>query len=254
MTGRKLGLILGSNARAHGALDLDDPKYIDETVAIPDEVDPPKAGADYPYGMDDNDTYGDCVAAAVYHMQEVFRLIFGIEPTPWSAETVLAWYFAVNGVPPGPPGSSSDQGTDPSAAMQYWQQDGLGGTGGHKLAGFGVLQPGSPNIRRAIFEFGAVMFAVALPTSAQQQGVNWRAVPGMVPGSWGGHAIAGNGYTAALLKFLTWGEQGDMDNPFWAGCGEQVLVPLTTAQIGPGGVGPGGYRFGQMATDLPALA
>jgi hypothetical protein len=183
-------------------------------------------------------------------MQETFRLIFNIKPTPWLAKTCLAWYFAVNGVPPGPPGSSSDQGTDPSVAMQYWQTNGLPG---HKLAGFGVLQPGSPNIRRAIYEFGAVMFAVALPTTAQAQGVNWRAVPGMVPGSWGGHGIAGNGFTPDLLDFISWGEQGNMDDPFWTACGEQVLVPLTTAQIGPGGVGPGGFSFDAMRQDLPTL-
>jgi hypothetical protein len=248
MTDRKLGLILGSDARAHGALDLD--RYADTTVTIPDTLARPADAAGYVYGMLDNDQYGDCVSAAIYHMQETFRLKEGVEPHPWAASTALAEYFKINGVPPGPPGSQSDQGTDPSVAMEYWQKTGLPG---HDLAGFGVLQPGSPNIKRAIFEFGSVMFAVALPVEAQSQGVHWRWHGGQ-PGSWGGHAIAGDSYTPDLLGFISWGEEGDMDNAFWTNCGEQVLVPLSHDQIGKGGTGPGGFNFAQMAADLPGLS
>ncbi len=134
--------------------------------------------------------------------------------------------------------------------MQYWQQTGLPG---HRLAGFGVLDVASPNIRRAVFEFGAVMYAIALPVQAQQQGVQWRWKPGMQPGSWGGHAIAGDSYTLHDLGFISWGEMGSMDDAFWANCGEQVLVPLSHDQLNSAGVGPGGFDFATMQKDLKGL-
>lgn len=244
----QLGLKLGTAPSRRYTLNLDD--YVDSSIPIPATLERPADAAGYPYGMLDNDSYGDCVSAAAFHMQETFRLKEGVRPTPWSAATALAWYFKINGVAPGPPGSSSDQGSDPQAAMQYWRQTGLPG---HNIVGYGVLQPGSPNIRRAIFEFGAVMFAIALPVEAQQQGVKWRWQPGSQPGSWGGHAIAGDSYTPDLLGFISWAQEGAMDNPFWTNCGEQVLVPLSHDQIGKGGKGPGGFLFSQMAADLPTL-
>jgi hypothetical protein len=250
---KQLGLKLGSKPLKYGALDLE--KYIaDPTIVVPSTLARPADATGYQYGMLDNDTYGDCVAAAAYHMQETFRLKENIQPHPWLAATCLAWYFAVNQVPPGPPGSSSDQGTDPSTAMQYWQTTGLPG---HKLAGFGALQSNSANIKRAIWEFGAVMFAVALPVTAQSQGVHWRYVTNSgdgSPGSWGGHGICGDSFTEDLLGFISWGEQGDMDNEFWATYGEQILVPLSVDQISKGGVGPAGFDFSAMQKDLPTLS
>lgn len=223
---------------------------VDGAPTPPAVLERPSTSQGYQYGMLDNDAYGDCVPAAMYHMQETFRLKEGLQPHPWAASTCLASYFHINGVPPGPPGSSSDQGTDPSTAMQYWQTTGLPA---HKLAGFGVLQPGSPNVRRAVWEFGTVMYAVALPVEAQDQGVNWRWVPGSQPGSWGGHGIAGDSYTEDLLGFISWAQEGDMDDPFWQNCGEMVLVPLSEDAIGKRDVGPAGFNFRQMQLDLGVL-
>lgn len=247
MSERKLGLILGTEPSRRFTVNLDD--YVDESVVIPDTLPRPTTAEGYAYGMLANDQYGDCVSAAAFHIQETFRLKEGIQPHPWTAETALAWYFAINGVPPGPPGSSSDQGSNPQTAMQYWRTNGLPA---HLIAGYGVLNGDSPNIRRAIYEFGAVMFAVALPVEAQSQGVHWRWTGG-TPGSWGGHAVAGDSYTPDLLGFISWGEEGDMDNPWAQNCMEQCLVPLSHDAIGKGGVGPGGFNFTKMAADLPTL-
>ena len=245
MTPRPLGLKLGSDALAHGALQLD--KYlIDDAPAVPATVTQPDPG--YVWGMLANDSYGDCVAAALLHADESLYLKRGKQPTPYSASQALALYFNINGVPPGPAGSSSDQGTDPSVAMQYWTAKGFPG---HKLAGFGQLPATSPNIRRAIWEFGTVIYAVALPTGAQSQGVNWRGNNLGAAGSWGGHGIAGNSFTSDLLGFVSWGEEGDMDNPFATAYLEQVFVPLSTDALSSAEVGPGGFKFAQMKADLP---
>lgn len=244
----KLGLKLGTSPERRYTLNLDN--YVDETIVIPTTLPWPKTASGYSWGMLDNDQYGDCVSAAMYHMQETFRLKEGIEPFPWSADTALTEYFKINGVPPGPPGSSSDQGTDPQVAMTYWRVHGLPG---HNIAGYGVLDPGSPNIKRAIYEFGTVMYAIALPVEAQNQNVSWRWEQGMQPGSWGGHACSGGCYTPDLLGFISWGQVGDMDNAFWQNCGEQVLVPLSTAALNQKGIGPGGFSWDAMKRDLSTL-
>jgi hypothetical protein len=251
--GKKLGLIAGADLRKAGAIDLD--KYADTSVVVPTSLARPSDALNYQYGMLDNDTYGDCVPASMYHVQETFALKRGTTPRPWSAATCLGEYFNINGVPPGPAGSSSDQGTDPATAMTYWQKNGLPG---HDLIGFGVLDANSPNVRRAIWEFGAVMFAVLLPITAEGQGVTWvyegRDTGNGAPGSWGGHAICGDSFDADRLGFISWGQKGTLTNGWWTVYAEQILVPLSHDQLNSAEVGPGGFQFAQMQTDLPALS
>ena len=246
----KLGLKLGSDPFAHGALALD--KYVDTATApaVPETVATPDSTG-YQWGMLDNDRYGDCVAAAMFHCDESFYLRRNVIPTPYAAAEVLTAYFAMNGVPAGPPGSSSDQGTDPSVAMKFWVDAGLPG---HKLAGFGQLPATSPNIRRAIWEFGGVILAIALPD-------NWQTFvsPGGVanftgtvtPNQQNGHGIVANGFTPDGLQIVTWGKEGSMDDAFASSVLEQVFVPLSMDALNSADVGPAGFQFAQMRSDLP---
>jgi len=253
--GRRLGLVLGGDPIAHGAIDLD--LYVaDTTVVIPPTIKLPASAAGYQWGLLGNDLWGDCVEAAILHCQEVFGLKRGAIPVPWVTAIALSLYSAMSGFveSAGPSGENpTDQGTDPAAAMAGWVK---GDVKGHPIVGFGTLAPTSPNIRRAIYEFGGVIYAAALPTTAQAQSqgsIHWRAVEGMVPGSWGGHGINGWGYTPTLLNFGSWGEDGDMDDPFAAACFEAVYVPLSRDTLTSAGVGPGGFNFAQMLADLPGL-
>lgn len=250
---KPLGAILhgpGALERAigMGALHLDDPKYhADPSIVVPPVLRRAAAQGTYSFGMLDNDQWGCCVAAAVFHILEMLRLRFGLAPTPWLAKVALAWYFAARGLAPCPPGGANDTGMDPVEAAKYWQTT---GPVGHTLVGFGVLSNGSPNTRRYIYEMGAVMFAVALATQQQSQGVDWVYEPGEQCGSWGGHAIASDEFDENGYGIESWGEEGTMDNEFEGTCGELVIVPLSHAAIGAGGVGPGGSNFAQMLADL----
>jgi hypothetical protein len=247
----QLGLKLGSDPFAHGALALD--KYVDTAPVVPDTVAVP-AGGTFPFGMLDNDTYGDCVPAALYHADESLYLRKGVTPYPYQAPECLALYFAVNGVQPGPAGSGSDQGTDPSTAMAWWVKEGLPG---HNLAGFGQLPATSPNLRRAIWEFGVVILAIALPDNWQSF-VNSAGVANfsgtVTPDQNNGHGICANGYTPDLFNIVTWGEEGTSDNAFTASVLEQVFVPLSTDALNSADVGPSGFGLAQMKSDLGTLA
>lgn len=247
----KLGMKLGSKPLDHGALKLEE--YLtDSPPAVPQQLSLPAASLHYPWGMLGNDTVGDCVEAGMLHAEESYRLRNGGWPRPWQTHNAISLYSTLGGYVAGD--ESTDQGTDPVAACKYWQSPGIFG---HELAGFGVLDPTSPHIRRAMWEFGAVLFAIALPTSAQPQGVNWRYAGNThgqnAVGSWGGHLVAGMGYTASVLQFISWAELGDMDNPFADAYLEQVLVPLTRDSLNAHLIGPAGFDFAKMTADLPTL-
>ena len=245
---RKLGLIPGSEPLKFGAIELD--KYVDPAVA----PDPPAtltvpAASVYQWGMLGNDRWGTCVEAAMFHMDEVLYLKRGLWPYPYQTPQCIELYSVITGFNPNAP--STDNGTDPSAAMQYWVTDGLPW---HRISGFGVLPANSPNIRRAVWEFGTAMYAVLMPVGAQSQGVHWRGGSIGQPGSWGGHGVAAGGYTPDTLEFISWGEEGDMDNAFAGAYLEQVLVPLSPDAFNKGSdVGPAGFHLAQMQSDLRSL-
>src|ERR1035437_6620330 len=61
------------------------------------------------WGMNGNDTYGDCVLAEGAHTTELIANlatggVTGAEPVAVTTENSIADYFAVNQVPPGPAG------------------------------------------------------------------------------------------------------------------------------------------------------
>jgi hypothetical protein len=259
----QLGLKLGSDPFAHGALRLDD-YVVDGAPEVPTTVTVPGNG--FPWGMLGNDSAGDCFEAAILHIDETFNLKRGAVPTPWQPSSAIELYSAIEGYDPNqtqPDGSNpTDTGTDPSKGMAWWVQHGAAGDtptskpGIHALAGFGQLPATSPNIRRAIWEFSAVLFCLALPDSWQSM-VDSNGVAnftGSTPGDpQNGHAIVGNAFTPEAFDIVTWGKEGIMANGFAAVTLEQVFVPLSREGLNTAGVGPAGFAFAKMLADLPTL-
>lgn len=248
------GLILGSDAFAHGAIPLDD--YVADQPQIPDTLLCPHADK-YPWGMLGNDWWGDCVEAGMLHADEALYLKRGLQPYPYQSPQALGLYSRIAGFNPtdGPSGSNpTDQGTDPAQAMAYWRDTGFPG---HKILGFGQLPGSSPNLRRAIWEFGAVMLAVGLP-------VDWRSQLTGPTGQaqWSGanhgepmygHAIIAVGYTPTLIQIVTWGQAGSIDDPWALAYLEQSFVPLSKDALNKQGIGPAGFNLAQMTSDLGGL-
>jgi hypothetical protein len=63
-----------------------------------------------------------------------------------------------------------------------------------------------PSLQAAIELFGGVILGLRLPKEAQSQDV-WHHSTGMVPGSWGGHAVAVVAHSPGVLVCNTWGER-----------------------------------------------
>jgi hypothetical protein len=230
-----------------GALVLDVEHYVDDSIEYPTTLARTAKTATYGYGMLDNDRYGDCMYAAIYHCQESLRLRWNIAPHEWAASTCLTAYFKGNGQRPCPPGGPGDQGSDPGRAMNFWQTSGLPG---HQILGWGYLPPGSQYSKRFVAEFGAGILTLQLATQQQSQGVDFVYVPGQQCGSWGGHAIDADSFDEKGFGVVNWAELGTVDNAMEARCGSGLFIPLTTAALNQGDVGPCGTALADMKSDL----
>src|SRR5262249_20378919 len=114
----KLGLTL--DGRHKPALKLGD--YIrPELAAPPAAVSRPHPG--FERGMLKNDEVGDCVIAMMLHSIEDFHLDAGTPVPAFTDQDAVSLYSAITGYSPDDP--NSDQGTNESDAMRYWQKPGL---------------------------------------------------------------------------------------------------------------------------------
>lgn len=168
------------------------------------------------WGTLGNDSAGDCVFAAFGHAVMLWTAAAG-KLRQVSAADALAAYSAVTGYVPGDP--STDNGTDPQAALQWWLQRGLV-LGGEldRIAGFCSVSPTRDDESKwAIWRLGLVNSGLALPSAIQpafaDNKVVWDIPPGQplagewAPGSLGGHDIIDVGWDAEGVIFISWGER-----------------------------------------------
>ena len=73
----------------------------------------------------------------------------------------------------------------------------------------------------------------------------------VTPDQQNGHGIVANGFTPDGLQIVTWGKEGSMDDAFASSVLEQVFVPLSMDALNSADVGPAGFQFAQMRSDLP---
>ena len=157
--------------------------------------------------IDGNGTYGDCVCAWIIHMVCAITAAAG-NPVVLGEADALALYTAVTGFNPSDP--STDQGTDPIAALQYVQQNGIDGKGTHKIAGWLTVDASNPVLIRQMLDlFGpALMMWLCLPDSymhaaASGPGFTWQKD---TPDANNGHCIGSVGYVPGKLVIDTWGD------------------------------------------------
>ncbi len=163
----------------------------------------PPASVDYSTGInlpiDGNDTYGDCVAAGMAHCIAVWDAETNENlHTPDEAE-VVDTYFRLSG--------GLDSGLNESSVLTTWTKNELMG---HTIAAFAPVNTSNvTEIHQAIAFYGACMFGIQCPDSAQRQfadGDTWTVVPGAQVE--GGHCIVGIGYAAdgSGVYCATWGK------------------------------------------------
>jgi hypothetical protein len=249
----RLGLILDATHKP--ALKLSD--YIRPAVAKPPAaVSRPHPG--FQWGMLANDRLGDCVIAMMLHSIEDFHLDADTPAPAFTDADAVSIYSAITGYNPNDP--NSDQGTNESTAMSYWEQHGLKTSDGqpHQIVATVAVDPSDLNeCRIAIDEFVDLQIGIALPLTAQGQ-TEWTVVGNghsgkSAPGSWGGHGIPYREYDADTFKCVTWGQELLLTVPFHQAYAQEAHVVVTTEMLDKQGIGPSGVAWDELIADIRAL-
>ncbi len=207
------------------------------------------------WGVLANDQYGDCFPAGQGHATMMYTAEGG-HGVKVDDQATLADYFAMNGVQPDAPGSASDQGTDPRVGLNYHRQVGMLDANGnrHKLGGYVSLEVGNlTELAEATYLFGVAGIGLDLPQSAQDMFPTgyWRAVPGSPIE--GGHWVVCVGRYHGYWEIISWGKRIHVTPQFlvkYMTFGAGMLSPEV---IGGNGKSPEGFRYQQLAADLPLL-
>lgn len=206
-----------------------------------------------------NDETGDCVEAAANHICGVETGNAG-DPSPVTDAWALEDYSAITGYVQGDP--STDNGTDPLSAMQYYRTTGF--RDGRTLAGWVEVDPTKvANVQGAFYLCENLFIAMNLPSA-------WVAmIPTMAPGfTWdvagapvanNGHMVMAVGYTTSGLIICSWGMLGLLT---WAAIakyaapanGGECYALLTLDQLANAqATAPNGLNWGELVTAFDAL-
>lgn len=195
----------------------------------------PPASVDYyskvdpaSWGMDGNDTVGDCTCAEIDHAVKTMQVAAARPEVVSNAQEVLDAYSAITQYDPNDP--STDRGAEMQAVRNYWRSTGftLGGSV-DKILLFAELDISSTAlIEYALSRFGEVGLGIRFPASAMAQfhaGRPWdvRRHARIE----GGHAIALVGYDADFYYVITWGRVQRMTPAFFHRYVEEAWVSLS---------------------------
>ena len=227
-----------------------------ELASPPAAVSRPHPG--FNWGMLANDRLGDCVIAMMLHSIEEFHLDAKSHVPAFTDKDAIKLYSEITGYDPNDP--STDQGTNESAAMRYWQRPGLDTSdhANHSIVATVAVDPSNLNeCRIAIDEFVALQIGIALPITAQGQ-KEWTVVGDgrtghSAPGSWGGHGIPYREYDADTFKCVTWGAELLLTVPFHQAYAQEAHVVVTREMLDNQGVGPSGVAWDELIADIRAL-
>jgi hypothetical protein len=112
-------------------------------------------------------------------------------------------------------------------------------------------------VRQAVLLFGGVYIALALPESAETQGV-WSLGKGLgsnvvMPGSWGEHATYVPAYDERTLTNITWGFEKPMTWEFFQTYGTMAWAVFSRNDwLGVNGHAPSHYDFDALSSALTA--
>ena len=203
------------------------------TTALPTpaaSVNPP-ANNRTNWGMDGNDTWGDCTIAGADHVTLADATIAS---EPYQAPTldqVKQTYFGLTG--------GADSGLVLSAVLRAWQTTGLFGTTLSAYAPVHVTN--SVLLRQCIDFFGTAYVGVNLPKPAEGQfktdGTGVWDLTGTAEDHdmLGGHCICLVGYDATHYIGVTWGATVLISLQWWARYADEAWATITQSFVERGG-------------------
>lgn len=151
---------------------------------------------DAPAVLGNNNEVGDCVIVCILnYIREVYYRA-GREDKV-TDDLAIPLYSKITGYIPGEP--STDQGTNPEDALNYWKENPIADA---VLVDFTRIDHTDQNaLKNSIVKTGAVMLICEMSVEQQEQ-KEW--LPIGQPGSWGGHCVAVVQYVGPDYTAITW--------------------------------------------------
>jgi hypothetical protein len=229
------------------------PATIDYTAGMPADL-----------GMMLNSEIGDCTAAAVGHILQLWTFhaagAGAMLTIPDSA--VLALYEATSGYIPGDP--DTDNGANEQTVLDYWIAKPVDGN--ELLAQVYVDSANMPEVYRAIWEGGGVYVGMNVPEyfggAMENPGAVWD-----VPGSSGiplnadttivdGHAFIAAGYElpgTGYIPIISWGAVYYVTRAFWQTFVDEAHLLANKDWIEASGMSPAGMSIEELVALMAQL-
>ena len=220
-------------------------------------------GAVTSWGIDENDSVGDCTIAAADHLIRLWSANNGPMQS-CTDQAIIAAYSAVSGYDPTT--GANDNGAVELDVLNLWKGPGIGG---FTIDAWADPSPQDiAHIEASVFLFGGCYLGVGLPLRAQQQldaGLPWDVghsgffgrVRGIdQPNSWGGHAIPIVGYdrTNQMFKCITWGQPQLLTYRWFQTYCDEAHTPASKLWIGGKGISPSLIDLPTLLADQAAIA
>jgi len=208
-----------------------------------------------------NDELGDCTAAGLMHVEDIFRANARSGLPPCTQEETIWFYSATTGYMPGDP--STDNGGDEVTVLNYARDKGLFKNGSGKIAGHVAIDGTSEDeARAALWLFGNLYFGIELPDAwinpfPKKSGFVWDVAGD--PDENNGHCFIAGGYDAHGFTIDTWGMLGKLTPQAMAAyavpaANGEVHAVLSADWIDKAtGKAPSGFDFETLTADLAAM-
>jgi hypothetical protein len=211
--------------------------------------------SDCAFQMFDNDTLGDCTAAALANQEIAWANACG-KVSPITEKQVVQFYSATTGYDPANP-ASDEGGVESDILAQWMKTPGL--LGGRNLAAYAAFRPQTVgSLKDAIWITGGAYLGIDLPETIQTQGMLWDVPaggavgPGAV-GSLGGHAVCALGYDSRVVYFASWGALYAMTWDFYTTYTEEAYALVSPDFLLANNLTPNGFDLATLQADAQAL-
>jgi hypothetical protein len=238
-------LKLGKLAPRHDPRTLHLANYLNTGKLPPIPAQKDWSGKVREWGMMCNDNLGCCTISGAGHLIEEWSANASTEIVPADSDIISA-YAAVSGYDPAT--GANDDGAVELDVLNYWRKTGIAQ---RKIWAYAACEPRNhSHIKASVYLFGGCYIGLALPLSAQNQGI-WSVTrgPDAQPGSWGGHAVPVISFSAHDLTVVTWGELKKMTWGFFDRYTDESYAILSQDFIN-GGKAPNAIDWASLQADL----